>query len=270
MHRMPGPFPSDRRFFACGAARCSRLLFYAALAVAASCALSGSLVAAQPNDYYYAGYLSNESYIGIDGNIRQSVTTPLTGVQHHLNQFLLCTGDNCNQWVSTGLYQGYLPNTTSYSRADVFWESRNPCNVYGQDDVGQPDEANWGYYLSYDRRGAFTGSCSGGSQYTYYVIEYRKGSFGSVPFHYGRLSLPYGVVWAVTEMYPDQSVPQNSDFFGCNPSMQCTNPSYGLHLYYGDGSWLGWTSDGVELADSPPYLHAYHLYWAFKTCHTSC
>lgn len=223
--------------------------------------------AAGAASYYFGGYEGTGSHLGVDGYVRQSPTGPLTSGQHHVAYINVCQG-SCFHWVQTGTYQGYLQNSSSPNDVHMFHENTDQCDRYTQGDNGAPPQADYPYYLTYNGTGAHNQTCPDGTPSTFYVFEFRKGSFANVPFYYGQLGALSGPISAETELYPSQSVPEANDYFGCSPTLTCTNTSYGLHLY--DGSFQLWTSGANTLAGNPPHLNQKQHYWAFETCASGC
>lgn len=216
----------------------------------------------------YAGYFTGGYYLGVDGYIRQSGTTPLTSPQFHADWINVCEQGNCLHWVQTGDYQGFLPNSNSASSVHMYDENMDQCGRYFQNDVGAAPQADYAFYITYDGLGAYNQTCPNGVPSTFYVFEYRKGSWTSVPFFYGQLAAMSGQIRVETELYPNQSVPLGTDYYGCDSNKNCTNSGYGLHIY--SGTWALWTSGGSPRNDDPPYLHTYHSYWAYATCNVAC
>jgi hypothetical protein len=236
-------------------------------AIAAAAVLLGMAapVHADSQGYFYAGDATYNGWWGVDGYIRQSGSTPLSLPQHHNVGFSVCEGDYCGHMVQTGEYQGFLPYSSSPSTVHMYYENFDNCGQYYQGDVGAPPQPDYAFYITYDFHGPRTGFCPDHSAWTYYQFEYRKGSWNSVPFHYGQLGSPYGVVVGQTEVYPSQTIPYGTDYTGCDTSMHCQSGGYGVHLY--NGGWNLWTNDEVaQPPGNPPYFHRYQTYWAWATC----
>ena len=222
--------------------------------------------------YYYTQWTSDWP-LGVDGYIRLSPTTLLTNPQVHADWINVCEYSNCNHWVQTGQYQGFLQYSNSPSGMQTYYENVDQCGVYHENQAGAPPQQDYAYYLTYDGKGSYHQGCPGGGDSTFYVFEYRKGSWTSVPFFYGQLGEPQGLVGVGTEIGPTQAVPLGTDYYGCDANKSCTNSGYGLHLFNTSRSFVLWGSGdwgGTTGPDSPPFAHRYQANWAFATCNVSC
>lgn len=214
-----------------------------------------------------AGWGTTASWKGVDGYIRQSTTTTLSGTQAHVNYINIC-GTNCDSWVQTGTAQGNTPlGPATYSTVQIFYENWDACDDYWFSLVGAPPTPNYPFYLSWDGGSSYNQSCNDGRHQTAYVWEWRKGSFTNAPFHYGNLGFSSGQASAATEVLDSATI--GTDRFGCDHNKVCSSAAYGIHVY--DGStWSLLTAGGSIGPGNPPYRHTYQNYWAFATCPVSC
>jgi hypothetical protein len=219
--------------------------------------------------YRYAGYGSFGSYEGIKGMLAQTTTSTVSFPWHHNVDITVCAS-GCGEWVQTGEYQGYLPNSDSPDVVDIYWENEDACLGYFQGDAGQPGD-NWKkFFLTYDGTGPHTTHCTDG-QGTYYVFEYRKGQFANVPFHKGHMGVSAGIVVAQEELYKDSqgTIPESTDYFGCTSQTNCNDQSSGFQTF-DSGTWTLWTADGGHTGpNNPPYQYDYHQWWAYRACATA-
>lgn len=243
--------------------------------------------AAQCTDWCYAGYFTNSTaWQGVDGYIRQSTTSPLSGNNHHADWISVCGPPSCgsNIWVQIGTYQGAIGGTipndsiSSYSGVDVYTEASDQCQDRTDVDHNAPPQADYPYYVNYDGQGPHTMTCPSysklaGQQVQYYNYQFRDGSSNDPPIAYGTLSSAAGQVETMTELYDGPTTPTNTDYYGCSASLSCTTDSYGLHLYNGS-AWLVWNANYSTSVWSPegdpPYRHSYNTYWSWKTCGAPC
>ncbi len=223
---------------------------------------SGPALAVNPN---YAGWQTQAvHWHGIDGYLRQSTTVSTSGL--HAIWITIC-GDCFTHWVQTGTYQGVFQGGSSQAAVHVYYENVDACGDYYAGDKGVPPAPDYAYYLMWDGASSHNIVCQNGDHQAAYTFEYRKGSVGNTPFHYGTLPTSDGMALAKTEI--QGAPPINTDYFGCDPNRACGNGSYGLHLFNGT-SWLGWTGASTKSEFQPPWLHTYNNYWSFKTCPASC
>ncbi len=99
---------------------------------------------------------------------------------------------------------------------------------------------------------------------TAYPYEFKMGSIYNPPVEVGWLAQSSAQVEVLSE---DQAAPLGTDYFGCDTSMNCTNPGYGIHVF-SNGSWQYNFGVATTLSDGPPCLKVLSptgSYWAFKS-----
>jgi hypothetical protein len=216
----------------------------------------------------YGGWQTTGNWKGILGYLRQSGSVPIPGKAHFV-WINLCKHNSCAEWVQTGTHQGDFAGGNSPSAVHMFYENVDLCGAYYKADIGVPPAPDTRYLLNYDGAGAMTFSC-GGVPTTGYGYEYRTGSSTSTPFFFGVMSTSDGLALAKTEIQGSPII--GNDYFGCDPSLVCTNTAYGMRLF--DGSvWSTWTpglAASVSSSANPPYLHTFNNYWSFRTCAAAC
>ncbi len=220
--------------------------------------------------YCYAGYDSSSTYLGIDGSIDQSTTGTVSSPAHHADWINVCGNGSCMKWVQLGEFQGTFPLIQSPSAVHVYSENTDQCGRLTEVNDGAP-AVNWQmFYLTYDGSGSHNQTCPNGNPSTFYVYEFRTGSFTSVPIYYGQIPDISGTLFDSTEIYPDQTVPLHTDYFGCeSPPSDCDTHAHAIHTY--NGAFALWTYDyTARTSGNPPYRDTFNSAWSFKTCPSTC
>ncbi len=231
--------------------------------------------------YYWANVATANGYWGVDGYIRQSGLASLPTGEHHNVDLAICpaipgyTGYFCgSDNIQTGEYQGqvYQPGHNLYSQYHVkgYWEYNSSYCPYDNGDfaLSQSDTA---FFIMYDGSGSHAGSCNG-QPFTYYIFNVRKDCQTCAVIKAVDMTYSYGAMSAQSEIWGPISMPIGQDFTGCDSSMHCTDAGWGVHLYYGNGSWQLWNNDWTQpKLDSPPFYYAQRqYYWAWETCPSQC
>jgi hypothetical protein len=218
--------------------------------------------------WFYGGWYATANWQGVDGLINQTVTTTLplgTPAPHHMD-WLGINNPAGTGWVQIGSYQGYVDGwSDSGSKVTIYTENADPCG-YGENlEHGVPPTRDYAYYVYYDGVN-FAASCSGRE----YEFEFKAGSINNPPLDYGYMNTSSGPAEINTEIYPTNTVTINTDYYGCDTTLTCTNQSWGMNLY--NGTWHKFTTSysAVLFDANPPFVHTYNKYWSFRTCRATC
>ena len=230
------------------------------VAVATIHAVGSPVLAAGPA---YAGWQTTY-WRGVNGYLRQSTTVSTTGL--HAVWINVCPRTGCANWVQEGTYQGVFAGGSSPSAVHIYYENVDGCGDYYRGDVGMPGSADYPYGLNYSGT-VQSIQCGLPDHQDAFQYRYTKGGVTNTPFFLGTLPTVDGYVISSTELQGNP--PINTDYFGCDPALACSQSAYGLHVYNGS-SWSSWTGPSTKLEAQPPWLHTFHSFWAFKTCPASC